>query len=359
MTEMRFGDAFIDVTKKYDKVRSREIMERGEHVVIDQGEPDIAGYVSGDFNPTDLGPVVIFGDHTRKVKFYNKPFIIGAEGTKVFKTIPELDEKYAFYWLRSQDIPSLGYSRHFKLLKDMRVKIPSIERQLKIVKMLSKVDYVDKQVSILLEKYSLVSDFCFEKSVEGCGEYVSLGDMCDVNPKGDSLPDAVMVSFVPMGDLDAGMARAVDRQLRPYGSVAKGYSQFRKGDILAAKITPCWENGKVGIADISTQYGSGSTEFFVIRPKEGAEPKYILKFLRQSKVRRVGELRMSGSGGQKRVPKTYILNLPVPNLSIDKQRQLVGTLDVLDAAKREVKLISDRLEELRSALQHRAFRGEL
>lgn len=121
--------------------------------------------------------------------------------------------------------------------------------------------------------------------------------------------------------------------------MSKAYTVFRDGDVLAAKITPCWENGKVGQAFLNHSIGVGSTEFHVLRPKGQLHARYLMHFLRLPSVRAAGTMRMTGSAGQKRVPAAFLRDLRIPLPSLSEQRRIATILDHADkirAMRREV-----------------------
>ncbi len=139
--KITFEDAFTDITAKATKVDQSEFLHSGKFPIVDQGQNFIAGYtddeelVWGD----DL-PVVIFGDHTRILKYVNFPFVLGADGTKVLKPNKDILPLFAYYQLLSFDIPSAGYSRHFKFLKDYKFQYPSLTEQKRIASLLARAD---------------------------------------------------------------------------------------------------------------------------------------------------------------------------------------------------------------------------
>lgn len=161
---------------------------------------------------------------------------------------------------------------------------------------------------------------------------VALGEVAEINPRGNrpSLHDEV--AFVGMADLSAETGVATPSTVRPYAEVLKGYTLFRDQDLLVAKITPCFENGKTGQANLSRPFGVGSTEFHVVRPNgQKIDHRYALHFLRQDWIRHLGELRMTGSAGQRRIPAGFLADLRVPLPPIEEQRRIAA---ILDAAHR-------------------------
>lgn len=154
-----------------------------------------------------------------------------------------------------------------------------------------------------------------------------------------------------MADLDDTTAVAADVELRAYRDVAKGYTPFEYGDILLAKITPCFENMKIGQARTSTELAWGSTEFHVMRPKDGVlDNRYLLHFLRQPWVLELGELRMTGSAGQRRVPKRFLDELEIPLPPIEEQRRIGAVLDAADALRAKRRQTLARLDTLTQAV---------
>ncbi|CAM4013180.1 restriction endonuclease subunit S [Janibacter anophelis] len=161
-----------------------------------------------------------------------------------------------------------------------------------------------------------------------------------------------------MAELSAQGAVARPRETVHFGAVSKGYTVFRDQDILAAKITPCWENGKVGQAHLGHEVGVGSTEFHVVRAKECADPRYLMHFLRLPSVRATGELRMTGSGGQRRVPPEYLRSLQVPTPSLDEQRRIAAILDHADALRAKRRQVLAHLDDLTQSVFQSALQDD-
>lgn len=171
---------------------------------------------------------------------------------------------------------------------------------------------------------------------------VLLEDVAELNPRfAEKLSADDEVAFVPMAALSAEAASVTAEETRTYAQVAKGYTSFASGDVLVAKITPCFENGKIAQTRLSKPIGFGSTEFHVVRPRPGKlDGRYAHHFLRLENVRTAGERRMTGSGGQRRVPENYLAKLQIPLPQLPEQRRIAAVLDKADElrAKRRAAL---------------------
>ena len=182
---------------------------------------------------------------------------------------------------------------------------------------------------------------------------VALGDVCEVNPRADALKGVDKISFVAMADTSES-GRLMTQTVVPITKKAvAGYTRFRRGDILCAKITPCFENGKGALTDnLEMPQGIGSTEFHVIRTGDRILPEIAHAVVQSTQFRRRGELWMTGSAGQKRVPADYIAEFEMELPPLDEQHRIVC---VLDAADRQValdeQLLTQREARYQSLLQ--------
>ena len=134
------------------KVKKSDYQPHGRFPVIDQSQNPIGGYTDdeGLIYKGEL-PVVVFGDHTRIFKYVDHPFVCGADGTKIL--IPNrdiLEPRFYFYALTSLRIPSKGYNRHFKLLKEQSLLLPPMDEQRRIARVLSTIqEAIEKQEAVI------------------------------------------------------------------------------------------------------------------------------------------------------------------------------------------------------------------
>lgn len=132
---------------RQNQIPSREVAESGQYPVIDQGQSFVSGYTDASERLIDFDlPLIIFGDHTRCFKFVDFPFVIGADGVKVLKPNSEFfHPKYLYFSLAALDLPSRGYNRHFKALKERKIPKPSIAEQRDIAGM---IDVIEKRITM-------------------------------------------------------------------------------------------------------------------------------------------------------------------------------------------------------------------
>ena len=183
------------------------------------------------------------------------------------------------------------------------------------------------------------------------------------NPKTDRLKDKLVV-FLPMERVHTD--GTIDQELRhPYSQLKNGYTYFEENDILIAKVTPCFENGKIVLVkNLATPVGFGSTEFIVIRPNpQKVFTPFLYYILYNAPLRRIGKHFMTSAVGLKRVPTEFIENFQIPIPTYQEQTQIANFLDrktgqideLIAAEQRKVEL----LKEYRQSLISEAVTGKI
>jgi type I restriction enzyme S subunit len=143
-----FSEVITDATAKFKKIKASDYHSKGRYKIIDQGKEAIAGYTDdAHLVNGQLRPILIFGDHTRVLKYEDDPIALGADGAKALWVNPKLaNARYVYYYLRSIQIKGAGYSRHFKFLKEVEIPIPfkdgapDLNAQIRIAHLLGKVE---------------------------------------------------------------------------------------------------------------------------------------------------------------------------------------------------------------------------
>lgn len=194
------------------------------------------------------------------------------------------------------------------------------------------------------------------KAIPAHWEAKRLRFLTKINPsKTDikALPPSFEVSFLPMEDVGCGILNM--EQTRELSSVSEGYTYFRDGDVLVAKITPCFENGKGAISEgLLSGIGFGTTELHVIRATLDLNRRFLLYITINHAFRDIGESQMYGAAGQKRVPDRFIRDFICPYPSLDEQQAIADFLDGettrIDELIARNQRLTELLQEQRTAL---------
>ena len=172
---------------------------------------------------------------------------------------------------------------------------------------------------------------------------IPLALVVEINPRfPKGIEDSREVSFVAMASVseDGGITH---QETRSFGEVRKGFTYFQRGDVLLAKITPCFENRKSALADkLRHQIGVGSTEFHVLRTIPGKfDSHFLYHLVRSGRLLFLGQKAMKGAAGHKRVPADFLEKFGVPAWSVDDQNRIAHLLGKVEG------LIAQRKQHLR------------
>ncbi len=165
-------DTFDNVTDSKKKLATKEYLEEGKYPIVDQGQEFIGGYTNNeDIVYEGELPIIIFGDHTRCVKYIDFVFAQGADGVKVLKPKSFWNAKAFYYGFQSIEIPNLGYRRHYPLFKNICIPIPPLNEQQRIVDriegLFAKLDEVKEKVQVVIDGFELRKTVILHKAFTG------------------------------------------------------------------------------------------------------------------------------------------------------------------------------------------------
>ena len=238
-----------------------------------------------------------------------------------------------------------------KIIRNLQIPLPSLSIQEDIVSELDSYQMIIDGARQVVENYKPTVQNNFH------WETVRLGDICELNPRKSEVKDFEGdVSFVPMAVVsETDMYFSVQEQ-RPLKEVYTGYTYFRDNDVLLAKVTPCFENGKSGLAkNLENGIGFGSSEFFVLRANpDRILPEYIYYIINSNRFITEGTPQMTGTGGLRRLTKDFVLNYPVSLPPLDEQRKIVNQTEeeiaIVEQNKRLIEIfekkINDKISEV-------------
>ncbi|MGG0411169.1 restriction endonuclease subunit S [Peribacillus simplex] len=158
-------------------------------------------------------------------------------------------------------------------------------------------------------------------------EWVRVKDVCLVNPKNNA-SDEMDAAFIPMKLIDDGFVDKHHFEIRKWGDIKKGFTHFQSGDVVVAKITPCFENRKSAVLlDLPNDIGAGTTELYVIRPIENMiYNEFLLWLFKTNHFISNGVATYTGTAGQQRVSKLFIENYLIPLPPYEEQLRIVEAI---------------------------------
>ena len=189
-------------------------------------------------------------------------------------------------------------------------------------------------------------------------EIKKLSELCRLNPKKPSKPDNGIVSFIAMPQVSES-GKVISTEDKSYDDVSKGFTSFVDKDVLVAKITPCFENGKGALVDnLTNGIGFGSTEFHVLRAKKGTHPEFIYYLTRTKELRVRGEMNMQGSAGHRRVTADYFNAYKVLTPPLSEQRKIAQILSTWDRGIATTEKLIDASKQQKKALMQQLLTGK-
>lgn len=258
-------------------------------------------------------------------------------------------------------------------LKALLLPVPTIEEQTAIANALSDVDALIAALEKLINKKSAIKTAAMQQlltgkkrlppfdqlntgykqtelgEIPGDWEVIDFGDLFQPTITRKPIKQDMVVSFVGMQDVSES-AQLISPNIISYNEVKSGFTYFEKNDVLVAKITPCFENGKGCIAEkIETNIGFGSTEFHVLRANERAVAKYIYFITTTGKFRKQLESEMVGSAGHRRVPMIAIEKYRIPCSNHIEEQTAIAT--VLSDMDKDLEALQHRLHKTQQVKQ--------
>lgn len=134
-----FDEVFEDVSAGQPKTKTRDFLPSGRFPLVDQGQDVIGGYTDNEGQLANVPlPVIVFGDHTRALKYVDFRFGVGADGVKLLRPRRDDEARYLFRFLQAERIPAMGCDRHFKYLRRLKIDLPPVEEQRRIAALLDR-----------------------------------------------------------------------------------------------------------------------------------------------------------------------------------------------------------------------------
>lgn len=276
--------------------------------------------------------------HSLPLAITAKPMCFNQDIVALTSDPERLDNRFLFWSLkgRSAEILAKGIkpgvtvqSFHSGFFKAFEIPLPPLEVQREIVAEIEGYQKVIDGARAVLENYRP------HIAVDPNWPMIALADIALVNPKKSELREVsaeTPVSFVPMAVLQEDRPDFVPIEIKPFGEVVGNYTYFRDDDVLVAKVTPCFENGKAGIAKgLESGIGFGSSEFYVVRTGEQTVPRWLYHWLTTPDFRARATAKMTGTGGLQRVPRSVVEEEAIPLPPLEIQQAIVAEIEAEQA----------------------------
>ena len=347
-----FEDSIVKV-KYTTKIPSNDYLEQGLYPIVSQEEGLISGYWN---NKADVfkvsNPVIIFGDHTRILKYVDFDFVLGADGVKILQPIKGIDAKFFKLYLESCKIPSLGYSRHYKLLKELHIPIPPLPIQEKIVAELDCLSGVIEKKKEQLKELDLLAQSIFYTMFgdpitnEKGWEIKKLGEVCEI--VGGSTPKTNEASYwdgnhywVTPAELNGSKyISSTNRTITDEGVKSAHLQLLPLGTVLLSSRAPI---GKVAITT-TPMYCNQGFKNLVCTDKLNNEFAYWFLF------NNTEYLNSLGTGATfKEISKRVVEQIPIPVPPLTLQQEFAAKVEAIEKQKGLIKESIKEVEDLFNA----------
>lgn len=347
-----FSEVITDATSKFSKIKASEYHVQGKYKIIDQGKAPIAGYTNDtSLVNGQLLPILIFGDHTRVLKYEIDPIALGADGAKALWVNPDLAHaRYVYYYLRSIQLKEAGYSRHFKFLKEIEIPIPfendapDFNTQIRIVHLLDKVEGL---IAVRKQNLKQLDDLLKSLFLELFGDPVR-------NEKGWEPTIIGQLIKVASGNGLVAKDMNTEGSHKVYGG--NGVNGVHSEYMFDA---PTLVIGRVG-------YYCGSVH--ITEPKSWVTDNalYVKKFLKKTDLVFLKHLlaahdlnKVAGRAAQPLVSGSRIYPIPTIDVPFEKQEAFSAIVEKVDDLRSRYQQSFIDLQDLYNTLSQQAFKGTL
>lgn len=381
---LKLVESFDNHTDSKKKIKQKDYLVKGKLAVVDQGQELIGGYTN-DVEKSYSGalPIVIFGDHTRCIKFVDFPFAQGADGVKVLRPKPFYLPKAFYYALQSVNIPNLGYRRHFPLFNKFSIPLPPFAEQQRIVdrieSLFAKLDEAKEKAQAVVDSFETRKAAILHKAFTGeltakwreehgvgmdSWEKKSVGELCislkyGTAKKSDASGNVVVLR---MGNLRQGEIHWSDLAYSNDSDDIEKYKLF-SGDVLFNRTNSAALVGKTAIyrGEHPAIYAGYLIKLDYDHDKIiGDYLNYALNTLDAKKY--CNSVKTDGVNQSNINAKkigAYSFNVP----SIPEQEKIVSVIQKLlskeQQAKEAAEAVLDQIDLMKKSILARAFRGEL
>lgn len=354
----QFTQIFKDDTRFGYKVPTSAYLTTGKYPIIDQGKNFISGYRNDDKGLYTNTPSIIFGDHTRILKYIDTPFFIGADGVKILKPkIKNCNYKYLYYALCNIKIPDTGYNRHFKWLKESDINLPDLAIQNKIVNIL---DHISNLIMLRKQQLSKLDQLVKSRFIEMFGDLKSNQKKWHIASFNDfAVIDTSMTTdfkkyanypHIGIDCIEKNTGEIKNYRTVKNDNIISGKYIFTKQHIIYSKIRP-----NLNKVALPTFNGLCSADAYPILPISEKCSRFFLAYVMRSEFFLEYILQFSTRTNLPKVNKKELQGFCMPLPPLPLQEQFADFVQQVDKVKSSVKQSLETLETLKKSLMQEYF----
>lgn len=378
---VRLLSTFVNKTDSKKKIQQKFYLKTGDYAIVDQGQNLIGGYTNDASLQYDGElPVVVFGDHTRCVKYVDFKFVQGADGVKVLLPFKSFDSKFFYYAIMNLNIPNMGYRRHFPLFDKLTLPLPPLSEQQRIVErieeLFAKLDEAKERLQEVADSFAVRKAAILHKAFTGeltkqwrrengvsdeSWEEKKLGEVgvlergrSKYRPRNDERLFGGIYPFIQTGDV-ANADMFIEKHSQTLSDFGMQQSKlFAKNTIC---ITIAANIGKVAILSYDSCFPDSVVG---LTTDEKNSYKYVYYYLSTQQK----ELESKAPAtAQKNINLKVLNDLDIPLSALSEQHEIVRLIDDLLARERAAQQATEQalasIDLMKKSILARAFRGEL
>lgn len=319
------------------KLQTKEYKEIGLYPIIDQGKDFIVGYTDDKDALLSKAEYILFGDHTREVKYANFPFAQGADGLKILKARRDILPKFLYYALQNLQITNRGYNRHWSIVKEMFIPNPPLQIQQTISQILEVFEKLIINIEQEICEREILLAQCRVELIEGvkCNSSVSTIEKVCINCYPGATPSTKKkeywsngtIPWMSSGEVHQGRVTITEKCITELGYNNSSTKWVPVDSVVIALAGQGKTRGSVALTNI--KLCTNQSLCALVPNKEKVLPDYLYQYLKTqyNNLRNIS----SGDGARGGLTLAMIKDYPIHLPSLKEQQAIAAKLDTIEA----------------------------